>query len=200
MGSITCVVQNIIVPYLIHSSLYLLITYPYSLLLPPSLSPLVTTTFLSTSVSIFLFLKYIHYFVLFFQIPDICCCSVAKLCSTLWPHGLCMVRQAPLSSISPEFAQNHVYWICDTTSSKHFILCCPFVLLPSISPSIRVFSGDPTVCIRWPKYRNFSFNNSPSNEQLGLISFRMDWLDLQQHSSKTSILWHSSFFMVQLSH
>ena len=83
MGSITCVVQNIIVPYLIHSSLYLLITYPYTLLLPPSLSPLVTTTFLSTSVSIFLFRKYIHYFLLLFQIPDICCCSVAKLCSTL---------------------------------------------------------------------------------------------------------------------
>ena len=95
--------------------------------------------------------------------------------------------------------------------SNHFILCRPLLLLPSIFPSIRVFSNESTLCIRWPKYWSFSFNISPYNEHLGLISFRMDWLDLlavqgtlksllQQHSSKASILWSSAFFIVQLSH
>ena len=94
--------------------------------------------------------------------------------------------------------------------SSHLILCCPLLLLPPISPSIRVFSNESTLCMRWPKYWGFSFSISPSNEHLGLI-FRMDWLDLlsvqgtlisllQQHSSKASILWHSAFFIVQLSH
>ena len=92
--------------------------------------------------------------------------------------------------------------------SDHLILCCP-VLLPSIFPSIRVFSSVSTLCIRWPKY--WSFSNSPSNECSGLIFFRMDWLDLlavqgtlksllQHHSSRASIFWHSVFFIVQLSH
>ena len=95
--------------------------------------------------------------------------------------------------------------------SNHLILCHPLLLLPSIFPSIRVFSNESALLIRWPKYQNFSFNISPSNELPGLISFRMDWLDLlavqgtlksllQHHSSKTSILWHSAFFTVQLSH
>ena len=95
--------------------------------------------------------------------------------------------------------------------SNHLILCQPLVLLPSIFPSIRVFSNEPALCIRWPKYCSFSFNISPSNEHPGLISFRMDWLDLlavqgtlksllQHHSSKASILQHSAFFTVQLSH
>ena len=95
--------------------------------------------------------------------------------------------------------------------SNHLILCYPLLLLPSIFPSIRVFSNESALCIRWPKYWSFSFNISPSNEHPGLISFRMDWLDLlaiqgtlksllQHHSSKASILWHSAFFMVQLSH
>ena len=95
--------------------------------------------------------------------------------------------------------------------SNHLILCCPLLLLPSIFPSIRVFSNESVLHIRWPKYWSFSFNISPSNEHLGLISFRMDWLDLlavqgtlksllQHHSSKPSILWHSAFFIVQLSH
>ena len=94
--------------------------------------------------------------------------------------------------------------------SNHLILCCP-LLLPSIFPSIRVFSNELTLCIRWPKYLSFSFSISPSNEHPGLISFRMDWLDLlaiqrtlksllQHHSSKASILRHSAFFTVQLSH
>ena len=95
--------------------------------------------------------------------------------------------------------------------SSHLILCCPLLLLPSIFPSIRVFSDESVLCIRWPKYWSFSFNISPTNEHPGLISFRMDWLDLlavrgtvksllQHHSSKASILWHSAFFTVQLSH
>ena len=94
--------------------------------------------------------------------------------------------------------------------SNHLILCCPPLLLPSIFPSIRVFSNESTLCIRWPKYWSFSFSISPSDEHPGMISFRMDWLDLlavpgtlksllQHHSSKASILWHSAFFILQLS-
>ena len=94
---------------------------------------------------------------------------------------------------------------------NHFILCRPLLLLPSIFPSIGVFSNESALSIRWPKYWSFSFNISPSNEHSGLISFRMDWLYLlavqgtlkslfQHHSSKPSILWCSAFHMVQLSH
>ena len=96
-------------------------------------------------------------------------------------------------------------------SSNHLILCRSLLLLPSIFPSIRVFSNQSVLCIRWPKCWIFSFSISPSSEYSGLISFRMDWLDLlaiqgtlkgflQHHSSKASIVWHSAFFMVQLSH
>ena len=88
--------------------------------------------------------------------------------------------------------------------SNHLILCCSLFLLPSIFPSIRVFSNESALQIRWPKYWNFSFNISPSNEHPGLISFRMDWLDLktllQYHSLKASVLWCSAFFIFQLSH
>src|SRR5574337_506294 len=95
--------------------------------------------------------------------------------------------------------------------SNHLILCHPLLLLPSIFPSIRVFSDESALRIRWPKYWSFSFNISPSNEHPGLISFRMDWFDLlavqgtlksllKHHSSKASILQHSAFFTVQLSH
>ena len=94
--------------------------------------------------------------------------------------------------------------------SNHLILCHPLLLLPSIFPSNKVFSNESAFCIRWLKYWSFSFSISPSNEHLGLISFRMDWLDflavqgtlkslLQHHSSKASILWRSAFFIVQLS-
>ena len=96
-------------------------------------------------------------------------------------------------------------------SSNHLILCCPLLLLPSIFPSIRVFSNESVLCIRWPKFWSFNFNISPSKEYSGLISFRMDWLDLlavqgtlksllEHYSSKAQILWSSAFFIVQLSH
>ena len=94
--------------------------------------------------------------------------------------------------------------------SNHLILCFPLLLPPSIFPSIRVFSSESVLYIRWPKDWSFSFSISPSNEYSGLISFRINWYDLavqgtlksllQHHSSKTSILWHSAFFMIQLSH
>ena len=94
--------------------------------------------------------------------------------------------------------------------SSHLILCHPLLLLPSIFPSIRVFSSEAALCIRWPKYRHFNYDTSPSSEHSGLISFRMDWFDLlavqgtlksllQHHSSKASILWCSTFSIVQLS-
>ena len=95
--------------------------------------------------------------------------------------------------------------------SNHLILCHPFLILPSIFPSIRVFSSESALRIRWPKYWSFSLSISPSNEYSGLISFRSDWLDplavqgalksiLQHHSSKVSIVWHSAYFIIQLSY
>ena len=95
--------------------------------------------------------------------------------------------------------------------SNHLILCCPLLLLPTVHPSIRVFSNESTLHIRWPKYCSFSFSISPSNEHQGLVSFRMDWVDLlaaqgtlksllQHHSSQASIFRRSAFFTVQLSH
>ena len=103
---------------------------------------------------------------------------------------------------------NHVILCCPF---NHVILCHPLLLLPLIFPSIRVFSNGSALCIRWPVYWSFSFNISPSNKHPGLISFRIDWLDLfavqgtiksllQHHSSKASILWDSAFFIVQLLH
>ena len=101
--------------------------------------------------------------------------------------------------------------IKEVIPSNHLILCHPLLLLPSIFPSLKVFSSELALHIRWPKYWNFSFSISPSNEYSGLISFRIDWLDvlkvqgtfkslLQHHSSRASILWHSAFLMVQLSY
>ena len=97
------------------------------------------------------------------------------------------------------------------TPSNHLILCLPLLLLPSVFPSIRVFSSESALCIRWPKYWSINFSISPSNEYLRFISFRIDWFDLlavqgtlnsllQHHSLKASILWHSAFLMAQLSH
>ena len=105
--------------------------------------------------------------------------------------------------------QTHVHWAGDAIQPSH--LRCPLLLLPWILPSIRVFSNESALCIRWPKYWSFSFNISPSNEHPGLISFRIDWVALlavqgtcksllQPHSSKASTLQHSAFFIVQFSH
>ena len=138
--------------------------------------------------------------------------------SSLWLHGLHHAR-LPCPSVSPRVCSDScpLSWWCHPTSVilchplfTPFILCHP-LLLPSIFPSIRVFSNKSALRIRWPKYWSFSFNISPSNEFPGLISFRMDWLDLlavqgtlksllQHYSSKASILRHSAFFIVQLSH
>ena len=112
----------------------------------------------------------------------------------------------------PEFTQTHVHWVSGWwLLSNHLILCLPLLLLPSIFSSIRVFSNESALHIRWPKYWSFSINISPATEYSGLISLRMDWLDLlavqgtlksllQPHSSKASILLCSAFFIVQLSH
>ena len=119
-------------------------------------------------------------------------------------------RQASLS-ITSSHSSPKLMSIESVMPSNHLILCHPIFLLPSIFPSIRVFSDESALCIRWPKYWSFSFNISPSNEHLGLISFTKDWLDLfavlgtlksllQHHSSKVSILQCSPFFIVQLSH
>ena len=119
-------------------------------------------------------------------------------------------RQASLS-ITNSRSSLRLKSIESVMPSSHLILCHPLLLLPPIPPSIRVFSNESTLCMRWPKYWSFSFNISPSNEHLGLISFRMDWLDIlavqgtikslfQHHSSKASILQCSDFLTVQLSH
>ena len=127
----------------------------------------------------------------------------------LWPHGLQHARH-PCPSPTPLIYSNSCplsRWCHSTTSSS----VIPFLLLPSIFPSIRVFSNESALGIRWPKYWSFSFSISPSNEHPGLISFRMDWLDLleakgtlksllQHYSSKASILWRSAFSIIQFSH
>ena len=137
-----------------------------------------------------------------------CCCSVAKSCLTLQFHRLYIACQAPLSStISQSLLK--LTSIESTISSNHLILCCSLLLPPSIFPSVRVFSKESVLRIRWPEYWSFSFSISPSNEYSGLISFRIDWFDLlavqgtlksllQYHSSRTSILCPSTFFIVQL--
>ena len=134
--------------------------------------------------------------------------SVAQSCLTLWPHGLQHARPpcpSPIPAVHPNPCP--LSWWCHPTISS----CHPLLLLPSILPSIRVFSSESTHHMRWPKYWSFSFSITPSNEHPGLISFRMGWLDLlvvqgtlksllQHHSSKASILQCSAFFIVQLSH
>ena len=134
--------------------------------------------------------------------------SVTQLCPTLCDPMDCRMPGLPVHHQLPgllKLMSNE-----SVMPSNHLILCCPLLLPPSISPSIRVFSNESVLCVRWPKYWSFSFNISPSNEYSGLISFRMDWLDLlavqetlksliQPHISKASILQHSAFFIVQLS-
>ena len=133
-----------------------------------------------------------------------CCSVVSTLCD---PIG-CSTPGFPVLHYLPEFGQTHVTE--SVMPSNHLVLCCP-LLLSSIFPSIRVFSNESALLIKWLKYWSFSFTINPSNEYSVLISFRVDWLDLlaiqgtlksllQHHSSKASILQHSVFFMVQLSH
>ena len=133
-------------------------------------------------------------------------CSVMS--DSLRPHGLQHSRLS-CPSPTPGVWSNSCHPV--SMSSNHLILCCPLLLPPSIFPSISIFSNKSVLRIRWPKYWSFSFSISPSNEYSGLISFRMDWLDLlavqgtlrslhQHHSSKASILRLSAFFIVQLSH
>ena len=134
--------------------------------------------------------------------------SVAQSCPTLCDPMNCSTPGLPVHHQLPESTHIHVHQ--SVMSSNHLILCRPLLLLPSIFPSIRVFSNESALHIRWPKYWSFSFNISPSNEHPGLISPRMDWLDLlavqtlksllQYHSSKASSLWHTASFIVQLSH
>ena len=130
------------------------------------------------------------------------CCSIAKLCLTLCNPMDCSTPGFPVSQSLLKLMSIESMMPCN-----HLILCCPLPLLPSIFPSIRVFSNESVLCIRWPKY--WSFRISPFNEYSGLISFRIDWFDLlevqgnlknllQHHSSKASILQRSAFFMVQL--
>ena len=133
--------------------------------------------------------------------------SVAQSCPTLCDP---MNRSIPgLLSITNSWSSLNLMSIKSVMPSSHFILCRPLLLLPPMPPSIRIFSNESTLCMRWPKYWSFSFNISPSNEHPGLISFRMDWLDLlavqgtlksllQHHSSKASILQHSAISTVQL--
>ena len=136
------------------------------------------------------------------------CCSVTKSCPTLYKPTDYSMPGLPVLHHLPELAQTHVHWVGDAI--HHLILCRPLLILPSIFRSIRVFSNELVLCIRWPKYWSFSFSISLSNEYSGLISFRMDWFDLLvvqgtlkslflHHISKVSILWCSTF-MVQVSH
>ena len=131
------------------------------------------------------------------------------LSDSLWPYGLLHTR-LPCPSLSPGVCSISMS-IESVMPSNHLVLCCPLLLLPSIFPSIRVFSNELALRIRWPKHWTFSFSISPSNEYPELISFRIDWFDLlafqgtlnsllQHHSSKPSILLCSAFFIVQLSH
>ena len=138
-----------------------------------------------------------------------CCCSVTQSCLTLCNPRDCSTPGFPVLHHLLELAQTHVYQVGDAIQTSH----------PLSSPSppafnlsqCQIFSNESALRMMWPKYWSFSFNISPSNEHRGLISFRIDWLDLlavqgtlknllQHHSSKASILWHSPFFMVQLSH
>ena len=102
--------------------------------------------------------------------------SVAQSCPTLCDPMNCSTPGLPVHHQLPEFTQTHVHWVGDAI--QPFILCRPFLFLPSIFPSIRVFSNELALCIRWPKCWRFSFSISPSNEYSGLISFRIDWFDL----------------------
>ena len=131
------------------------------------------------------------------------CCSVSKLCLTLCNPMNCSTPGFPVLHCLREVAQTHVHW--SVMPSNQLILCCSFLLLPSIFPCIRVFSNELALCIRWPKYWNFNFSIFFSNEYSELTSFRTDWFDLlavqgtlkslSHHSSKALILQPLAFFM-----
>ena len=134
--------------------------------------------------------------------------SGSVMSDSLQPHEPQHTR-LPCPSLSPRVCSNSS--IESVMPSNHLIFCCPLLLLPSVFPSIRVFSNESALHVRWPKYWSFSFGIIPFNEYSGLIAFRVDWFDLlavqetvksllQHHSSKASILWRSAFFMVQFSH
>ena len=152
--------------------------------------------------------KYDHVFasLIIWVTVSVNCCSVAKLCPTLCDLMDCAYQASLTFTISWSLLK--FISIESVMLSNHLIPCHPFLLLPSVLPSIRVFSRDSALHIRWPKYWSFSFSISPFNEYSSLISFRIDWLDLlavqgtlksllQHHGSKASILWCSVFFMVQ---
>ena len=155
-----------------------------------------------------------HHFQLYTNIiiNEICFSSVQSLSHVrLFATPWITARQASLSITNRVWCLLKLMSIESVMPSNHLILCRPLLLLPSVFTSIRIFSNESTLRMRWPKYWSFSFTISPSNEHPGLISFRMDWLDLlavrgnlksllQHHSSKASILRHSAFFTVQLSH
>ena len=170
--------------------------------------------FMSIVDLLFLSSKYLYFHLcswldctpLFWEVSSVQLLSRVWLFVTPWSTA----RQAPLS-ITSSRSSLKLMSIESVMPSSRLILCCLLLLLPPIPPSIRVFSNESTLHMRWPKYWSFSFSISPSNEHPGLISFRMDWLDLlavqgtlksllQHHSSKASIFWHSAFFTVQLSH
>ena len=152
--------------------------------------------------------KHTH-FLLMFCLTSVQFCSVAQLCLTFCDPMNCSTPDFPVHHQLPELPK--FMSIESVMPSNHLILCHPLLRLPSTFPSIRLFSNESALCIRWPKYWSFSLSISPSNEHPGLISFRMDWLDLlavqgtlknilQHHSSKTFILQCSAFFILQISH
>ena len=149
----------------------------------------------------------IYIYVYLLRVYIFYCCSVANLCLTLWDPMDCSMPGSPVLHCLLELLRFMSFE--SVMLSNHLIPCCPFLLLPSVFPSIRIFSNEPALHIRWPKYWSVNFNISPSSEYSGLISFRIGWYVLlavqgtlksllQHHSSKASVLWHSAFFMVQL--
>ena len=157
-------------------------------------------------IFLLLFGTWIYSWFLKHQVSSVQSLSRVRFLGTPWTAA----QQASLS-ITNSRSPPKLMSIESVMPSNHLILCCPLLPLPSIFPNIKVFSNESALHMRWPNYWSFSFNISPSNEHPGLISFRMDWLDLlavqgtlksllQHHSSKASILWCSAFFIVQLSH
>ena len=166
-------------------------------------------TILWNAILLIMIYMYIYIRVGIYMYTYVYISSVAQSCPTLCDPMNCSMPGLPVHHQLQDFTQTHVHWVSDP--SNYLILCHPLLLLHPIPPSIRVFSNDSTLRMRWPRYWSFSFCTSPSNEHSGLISFRMDWLDLlavqgtlksllQHHSPKASILQHSAFFTVQLSH